>query len=56
MTRVLICSDVHLCHFAWHGRSSEDRMDNMIRQMNDYYEEKPYEAVVFLRKEQTILR
>lgn len=48
MTRVLICSDVHLCHFDWHGRSSEARMDNMIRQMNEYYEEKPYEAVVCL--------
>ena len=47
-TRILFCSDVHLCHFDWYGRSSEDRMDNMIRQMNEYHDEKPYEMVVFL--------
>lgn len=47
-TRILFSSDVHLCHFDWCGRSSEERMDNMIRQMNEYYDEKPYEMVVFL--------
>lgn len=48
MTRVLVCSDVHLCHFDWHGRSSEDRMDNMIGQINAYGEARPFEAVLCL--------
>lgn len=47
-TRVIFCSDVHLCHQQWCGRTSEQRMDRMIGQLNAHYEERPYEKLVFL--------
>ena len=47
-TRVIVCSDVHLCHIDWYGLSCADRMDNMITNLNEYFDEKPYEKIVFL--------
>lgn len=47
-TRIIFCSDVHLCHLEWYGRSSADRMGNMIDDLNKFYDEKPYEKVIFL--------
>lgn len=47
-TRVIFCSDVHLCHAEWFGRSSADRMENMICDLNQFYDEKPYEKIIFL--------
>lgn len=54
-TRVIICSDLHLCKHPisggdpdWMGRSAEERMDNFVEKMNEYYEKAPYEKVVFL--------
>ncbi|MGN1081826.1 MAG: metallophosphoesterase family protein [Acutalibacteraceae bacterium] len=47
-TRILFCSDVHLCHINWYGRTSEDRMQNMVDDLNNYLSEKPYEKIVFL--------
>ena len=39
---MIFCSDVHLCHIDWYGRSSADRMDNMINQLNEYYDKIPF--------------
>ena len=47
-TRVVFCTDVHLCHGQWYGRSSEQRMERMVEQLNHFYEENPYEKLVFL--------
>ena len=47
-TKVIFCSDVQLCHLDWYGRSSADRMENMIDTFNRLFEEKPYEKIVFL--------
>ena len=47
-TRMIFCSDVHLCHANWFGRSSADRMENMITQLNQFCQEKPCEKIVFL--------
>ena len=47
-TRVIICSDVHLCHIDWYGLSSAERMEKLISDLNSFYEERPYEKVVFL--------
>ena len=47
-TRLIFCSDVHLCHIDWYERSSADRMDNMINKLNEYYKENPYEKIMFL--------
>ena len=46
--RVIFCSDVHLCHFEWYGRTSDARMERMVEQLNAVYDEKPYEKLVFL--------
>lgn len=47
-TKVLFCSDVHLCHLEWYGRSSADRMENMIGTFNQIYDKEPYEKIIFL--------
>lgn len=47
-TRVIVCSDVHLCHKEWYGISSEERMDNLILKLNDFCAKKPCEKIVFL--------
>lgn len=47
-TRILFCSDVHLCHVNWLGRTSAERMANMIKDLNEFYDKKPYEQIVFL--------
>lgn len=47
-TRIIFCSDVHLCHLAWYGCSSDERMENMIDNLNQFYDEKPYEKIIFL--------
>lgn len=47
-TRLIFCSDIHLCHKEWYGRSSADRMENLIETLNRFYDEKPYEKIIFL--------
>ena len=47
-TRVIFCSDVHLCHLKFSAESSEVRMDNMVEKLNARYDERPYEKIVFL--------
>lgn len=47
-TRIIFCSDVHLCAAECYGRSSDDRMQDMINNLNRFYDEKPYEKVIFL--------
>lgn len=47
-TRIIFCSDVHLCHLEWYGRSSAERMENMVHDLNEFYDKKPYEKVIFL--------
>ncbi|MBP3332639.1 MAG: metallophosphoesterase [Clostridia bacterium] len=47
-TRLIFCSDVHLCHVDWYGRTSADRMKNMVENLNKFYDEKPYEKIIFL--------
>ena len=47
-TRVIFCSDVHLCHHKHGAPSPEAKMERMVQQLNDYRKEKPYEKIVFL--------
>ena len=47
-TEMVIAADVHLCHIDWYGMSSEDRMTKMIEDMNEYYDEYGYDAILFL--------
>lgn len=46
--RVIICSDVHLCHIDWYGVSCEERLERMVAQLNEYYEKNSYEKIIFL--------
>lgn len=46
--KVLILSDLHLCHIPWYGPSSEERMDKLIRDLNAAYDKEPYDALFFL--------
>lgn len=47
-TRLIIASDVHLCHVDWLGRSSADRMEALVRDLKEHYAQHPYETVLFL--------
>lgn len=46
--RVILCSDVHLCHLGWYGVSSEDRLETLVQNLNERYTDTPYERIVFL--------
>ncbi|MBR6569551.1 MAG: metallophosphoesterase [Clostridia bacterium] len=46
--KILIMSDVHLCHGDWYDVSSEDRMELMVNALNKTYREDPYDAIFFL--------
>jgi len=46
--KVLIMSDVHLCHANWYDVPSADRMEQMIHDLNRAYEQEPYDAIFFL--------
>lgn len=47
-SRVIFCSDVHLCHAAWYGKPSAERLDKMVNDLNELYAEHPYEKIIFL--------
>ncbi len=47
-TRMVFCTDVHLCDIVYFGVSTEDRMERLISQLNSLYDEWPYEKIVFL--------
>ncbi len=47
-SKVLIISDVHLCHIPWYGPAGEERMEKMICDLNAAYDREPYDAVLFL--------
>lgn len=47
-TRVMIVSDIHLCHTDWYGVPTAQRMERLIRHLNDEYDRDTYETVIFL--------
>ncbi len=47
-TRIIFCSDMHLCHKDWYGRSPKERIDNLIQNLNEFYDKNPYEKIIFL--------
>lgn len=47
-TKVIFCSDVHLCQGDWYGCPSDERIENMIDTFNELYDKNPYEKIVFL--------
>ena len=46
--RVMLVSDVHLCHIDWYGMRCEDRLERMIAHLCEEYERDPYEMILFL--------
>ncbi len=44
----MIVSDVHLCHTDWYGVPTAERMERLVRHLNDEYEKEPYETIIFL--------
>ena len=48
MKKIIIMSDVHLCRHDWYGVSSEERLSEMIENLNSAYDREPYEAILFL--------
>lgn len=45
---IIICSDLHLCHAAYYGPTSERRMDEFIRQIEAYHQKRPIDRIFML--------
>ena len=46
--RILLASDIHLCHFDWFGVKAEDRVQKFIDDIKAEYEKQPFEALLLL--------
>ena len=46
--RIILASDIHLCHFDWFGVKAEDRVQKFIDDLKAEYEKQPYEALLLL--------
>lgn len=47
-SRILVCTDVHLCHLKFFGWETEARLDRMVSELNTFREQSPYEKIIFL--------
>jgi len=47
-TRIVFCSDVHLCHHKHGASSPEEKLENLVQKLNEFHKVKPYEKIVFL--------
>ncbi len=47
-TRIIIASDIHLCHTNWYGVPTAERMERLVKHLNDEYDKEPYETILFL--------
>lgn len=48
MSRILLISDVHLCHVNWYGRSSEMRLEKMLADINEEHKKQPIDMILML--------
>ena len=46
--RIIIASDIHLCHADWYGVKAEDRVQKFIDDVKAEYEKQPFEALLLL--------
>lgn len=45
---VVVCSDLHLCHRDWYGPSSEERLEEFLSSINEFYARAPFEQIFML--------
>ena len=48
MHRVLLSSDIHLCHVDWYGVPTEERMSRWVRDIRAEYARAPFDALFLL--------
>ena len=48
MSRVLFASDLHHCHLSWYGVESGDRVERLIRALNEEYAREPFDLFLML--------
>ena len=46
--RIILASDIHLCHADWYGVKAEDRVQKFIDDLKTEYEKQPYQALLLL--------
>lgn len=46
--RIILSSDVHLCHFDWYGVKAEDRLQKYVDDLKTEYKKQPFEALLLL--------
>ncbi len=47
-TNLVVMSDIHLCHLDWYGMKNADRIQKMTDDLNDFYLDEGYDAILFL--------
>jgi len=48
MSRIILLTDVHLCQFDWYGKTSEDRLEKMISDLNEEHKKEPIDMILML--------
>jgi calcineurin-like phosphoesterase family protein len=48
MHRILLSSDIHLCHVDWYGVSPEERLSRWVRDLRAEYARAPFDALLLL--------
>lgn len=46
--RIILASDIHLCHIDWYGVKAEDRLQKFIEHLKAEYQKQPFEALLLL--------
>ncbi|MBP3323519.1 MAG: hypothetical protein J6M16_04935 [Clostridia bacterium] len=46
--RVLVASDIHLCHVDWYGMENSKRVKRFIEDVKKEYEKDPFEMLLLL--------
>ena len=46
--RIILASDIHLCHFDWFGVKAEDRVQKFVDDIKEEYKKQPFEALLLL--------
>ena len=45
---LVMASDIHLCHLDWYGMKNADRVQKFIDDLNDFYDDEGYDAILYL--------
>ena len=47
-TKLMILTDLHLCHIDWYGTAAAKRLEQMVRQVQAYHAHSPFDGILML--------